>query len=319
MIIIFKSKAIATLTLLAMTITGAGSAIPAMAEDTAPVAAAQDTASAPAVATQDTAPTTAVAKATSTYHIDTFTMKASVENKEGTLYLPLTSVLNLMGAEVTANPDNQSDRLKLTFADGAVAQLYLTNNNGGKQIATTKDGVQSPVVSMNGLDYVPMAFIQSLTNRIVSVYHNTLLLITVDQQGIWKPLDAYSVQPVSPVLPQAAAGSSLVNTAASCLGVPYVWGGMSMSGFDCSGLTSYVYARNGIALPRTAAAQQAAATPISFDQLQPGDLVFWGKPAHHVGIYIGDGQYIHAPVPGQVVSICNTSWYPFTSAGRISA
>src|SRR3712207_8136399 len=61
------------------------------------------------------------------------------------------------------------------------------------------------------------------------------------------------------------------------------------------------------------------ATPISFDQLQPGDLVFWGAPAYHVGIYIGDGQYIHAPTPGQVVSVGYTTWDPFTGAGRISA
>ena len=63
--------------------------------------------------------------------------------------------------------------------------------------------------------------------------------------------------------------------------------------------------------------QQAEATPVSFDDLQPGDLVFWGYSAYHVGIYIGNGQYIHAPAPGQSVCIQSYSAYPFTSAGRI--
>lgn len=290
-----------------MTITGVGAAAPAFAEDTTPVA------------TQEAAPTTAVAQATSDYHIDTFTMSTKVVNKEGTLYLPLTNVLNIMGAKVTANPDNQADRLKLSFDNGVNAQLYINTANGVKTIATAQDGAKSTIIQAEGVDYVSMAFIQSLTNRVVSVYDNTLLLISVDQSGIWKALDEYTVPVKSALLPQAAAGTGIINTVESCLGVPYVWGGTSMAGFDCSGLTSYVYALNGVSIPRTAAAQQAAATPISFDQLQPGDLVFWGAPAYHVGIYIGDGQYIHAPTPGQVVSVGYTSWYPFTGAGRISA
>lgn len=68
----------------------------------------------------------------------------------------------------------------------------------------------------------------------------------------------------------------------------YVFGGTTPAGFDCSGYTSYVYAQNGISLPRTAAAQQSMATPVS--NPVPGDLVFWGYPAYHVGIYAGDGM-----------------------------
>jgi cell wall-associated NlpC family hydrolase len=86
------------------------------------------------------------------------------------------------------------------------------------------------------------------------------------------------------------------------LGVPYVWGGASPSGFDCSGLVMYVFAQLGIPLPHYAAAQYGFGTPVPADQLQPGDLVFFDGLGH-VGIYIGGGQMIHAPHTGDVVKI----------------
>ena len=94
-------------------------------------------------------------------------------------------------------------------------------------------------------------------------------------------------------------GDDIVAAAKSCLGVPYAYGGASMKGFDCSGLTYYVYAQNGITLSRTATAQYKQGTVISKSELQPGDLVFFsneksGGEIGHVGIYIGDGKLIHA-------------------------
>ncbi len=86
------------------------------------------------------------------------------------------------------------------------------------------------------------------------------------------------------------------------LGVPYVWGGASPSGFDCSGLVMYVYAQLGISLPHYAAAQYALGQPVSRSELQPGDLVFFDN-LNHVGIYIGGGQFVHAPETGDVVKI----------------
>jgi cell wall-associated NlpC family hydrolase len=86
------------------------------------------------------------------------------------------------------------------------------------------------------------------------------------------------------------------------LGVAYVWGGASPSGFDCSGLVMYVFAQLGISLPHYAAAQYGFGTPVPADQLQPGDLVFFDGLGH-VGIYIGGGQMIHAPHTGDVVKI----------------
>lgn len=99
-------------------------------------------------------------------------------------------------------------------------------------------------------------------------------------------------------------GQAIVNSAMKYLGVPYVWGGTSPSGFDCSGLVQYVCRQNGISVSRTAAAQAGNGTYVSRSNLQPGDLVFFGKGyIHHVGIYIGNGNMIHAPQTGDVVKI----------------
>ena len=97
------------------------------------------------------------------------------------------------------------------------------------------------------------------------------------------------------------AASGVVAIARQYIGVPYVYGGSSPSGFDCSGFTSYVFAKVGKSLPRTAAAQQAAARRVS--NPQPGDLVFFGSPAYHVGIYVGNGRMIDSPRTGMSVTV----------------
>ena len=106
--------------------------------------------------------------------------------------------------------------------------------------------------------------------------------------------------------------SSVVGIAMRYLGVQYVWGGASPSGFDCSGLVMYVYAQVGVSLPHYTVAQYIYANSVSVprDQLEPGDLVFFAGLGH-VGIYVGNGQFIHAPHTGDVVRIDSLSegWY----------
>lgn len=98
---------------------------------------------------------------------------------------------------------------------------------------------------------------------------------------------------------------AVVREAMRWLGVPYVWGGASPSGFDCSGLVTYVYARFGVPLPHGATMQSRLGRPVPLDRLQPADLVFFGSPSfyHHVGIYVGGGLFIEAPHTGAVVRV----------------
>jgi cell wall-associated NlpC family hydrolase len=118
-----------------------------------------------------------------------------------------------------------------------------------------------------------------------------------------------------------ASAAAVVSEAEKFLGVPYVWGGDTPSGFDCSGLVQYVYSKLGISLPRTTYAQVNAGAPVaSLTRAQPGDLVFFagadGTPSSpgHVGIYIGNGKMIDAPYTGAVVGVQTV-----TSAGPVVA
>jgi cell wall-associated NlpC family hydrolase len=104
--------------------------------------------------------------------------------------------------------------------------------------------------------------------------------------------------PVNNDVAQSASG--IVNIARTLLGIGYVYGGTTPAGFDCSGFTQYVYAKAGISIPRTASAQQRAATPVSSPR--PGDLVFYGYPAGHVGIFTGGDMMIDSPKPGASTS-----------------
>jgi cell wall-associated NlpC family hydrolase len=123
--------------------------------------------------------------------------------------------------------------------------------------------------------------------------------------------------------PAASAGDghAVVTTAQKYMGVPYVWGGETPDGFDCSGFTQYVMKANGITLPRTAAEQYATGTPVEKAALQEGDLVFFTtyKPgASHVGFYMGNGKFIHASSSAAKVTISELD-DPFFSAHYIGA
>ena len=128
-------------------------------------------------------------------------------------------------------------------------------------------------------------------------------------------LSGGSPTPSAPA-PPPSSHSSVVSIALQYLGVPYVWGGASPSGFDCSGLTMYAYAKVGVYLPHNAAMQYGMGTPVSRSQLAPGDLVFFNGLSH-VGMYIGGGRFVHAPHTGDVVKISSLSeyWYAATYVG----
>ncbi|GIP38139.1 hypothetical protein J31TS4_14190 [Paenibacillus sp. J31TS4] len=119
-----------------------------------------------------------------------------------------------------------------------------------------------------------------------------------------------------------ATGTSVVNTAKRYMGVPYKWGAKSgiTSAFDCSSFVQYVYKKNGVQLPRTVKPQAKHGKFVAKKNLKAGDLVFFYSPMHHVGIYIGNGKFIHTyGKPGVTISDLNSGWWSkyYNTARRI--
>lgn len=112
-------------------------------------------------------------------------------------------------------------------------------------------------------------------------------------------------------------GVQALNAARAQLGKPYAWGGNGPDAFDCSGLTVWAFKQVGVTLPRMAADQANLGQPVTFNDLQVGDLVFYYAPIGHVGIYAGDGNMLDAPQTGDVVKIQPVSKGAFTAARRL--
>ncbi|MFC9130283.1 NlpC/P60 family protein [Streptomyces sp. NPDC057099] len=117
--------------------------------------------------------------------------------------------------------------------------------------------------------------------------------------------------------PASGRGAAAVAAARSVVGRPYVWGANGPSGFDCSGLTQWSYAQAGVSLPRTSQAQRYAGRQVPLSEARPGDLVVYRDDASHVGMYMGNGQVIHAPYPGAPVRYDPVGMMPVSSVTRV--
>lgn len=116
--------------------------------------------------------------------------------------------------------------------------------------------------------------------------------------------------------PSSVDTSSVVSAAMSRIGAPYSWGATGPNAFDCSGLIFWSYAQVGKSVPRTSSAQIAGGTPVAFSDLQPGDVVGFYPGVTHVGLYIGNGQVVHASTYGTPVQVADISTMPFAGAAR---
>jgi cell wall-associated NlpC family hydrolase len=153
--------------------------------------------------------------------------------------------------------------------------------------------------------------IAQMISRQEAAQHAAARTARVAATQVAAPKVSFGAGPVSTSVP-GDRYSGVVGVAMRYLGTPYVYGGASPSGFDCSGLVMYAYAQVGVSLPHYTVAQYnyANSVSVSRSQLQPGDLVFFAGLGH-VGIYVGGGSFIHAPHTGSVVRIdsLNSGWY----------
>jgi cell wall-associated NlpC family hydrolase len=123
-------------------------------------------------------------------------------------------------------------------------------------------------------------------------------------------------QPAPDVPAPSGGAQTAIDTAMAQLGKPYEYAASGPNTFDCSGLTMYAWAAAGVSLPHSSRMQFASLPHVPMEAMQPGDLVFYGSPIHHVGMYLGNGSYIHAPQTGDVVKISSVYRDDFAGAAR---
>jgi cell wall-associated NlpC family hydrolase len=129
------------------------------------------------------------------------------------------------------------------------------------------------------------------------------------------PVSAAPVN-IKPAPAPNPSAQTAVEAALSQVGKPYQWGAAGPNSYDCSGLTMWAWGQAGVSLPHNSGAQYAATPRVDRSDLAPGDLLFFGSPIHHVGMYIGNGQMVEAPYSGQQVRVVSTSRSDYVGAGR---
>jgi cell wall-associated NlpC family hydrolase len=153
----------------------------------------------------------------------------------------------------------------------------------------------------------------------IADYRRQYAALTAPQQQQVLAAHGGATQPVpSGVVAPSATAQQAVNTALAQVGDPYAWGGGGPDAFDCSGLTQYAWSAAGKSLPHSASSQSQMGAAVSRSELQPGDLVFFYSPVSHVGMYIGNGQMVHASTEGQPVKVASLdSMGGYNSARRM--
>ena len=192
-----------------------------------------------------------------------------------------------------------------------VGQSIIVNNPTKNPAAASSSSQQAQASSASSQQQAPQA---RTANNQQTAQNNNQQQNNNNNQAAKTSSQA---QPASTT--RTGSGNNVVSFAESLIGVPYVYGGTTPSGFDCSGFVQYVYSHFGVNLPRTTTQQENCGTQIPVSQAQPGDLYFWGPKGstYHVAICVGNGKYIAAPEPGQSVSIGSTQYFQPSFAVRL--
>jgi cell wall-associated NlpC family hydrolase len=238
---------------------------------------------------------------------------------------------NVVSQVKTFRSDVQQNRIRLAKARDAqqhvVAQRAAAKQSLESQISqqqTLYNSIKNQIASMiaaerqRQLQMLAQAQAQAAAARRVAQENTVVGITATAPQAPTSTSSAPEAQPT--VVPPPSTHGDVVSIALSQVGTPYVWGGAAPGGFDCSGLVMWAYAQVGVSLPHSTYAQYAMGVPVSRDQLEPGDLVFFDGVGH-VGIYIGGGEFVHAPHTGDVVRVSSLSesWYAamYVGARRI--
>jgi cell wall-associated NlpC family hydrolase len=206
------------------------------------------------------------------------------------------------------------------LANARVAQQDVVSQRAAAKASITSQITQqdSLLSSIKGEIARIVAADRARQLQMAAVAQQRLSLARVSQaQSQNDIVGATAVAPQSlTVVAPPSTHSGAADAALGQLGTPYVWAGSQPGGFDCSGLVMWAFAQVGVSLPHSSYAQYGYGVPVSRDQLQPGDLVFFDGLGH-VGIYIGGDQFVHAPHTGDVVKISSLSegWYTATYVG----
>jgi peptidoglycan DL-endopeptidase CwlO len=222
----------------------------------------------------------------------------------------------VLGEVVTYGDDVRSRRARLKRAKARAAELVAERARQKRsiesQLATRRsllNSIRGEIARMQAAERARQAELERRARAHAAVATAAAPVLATTLRAT-APSETVAALPAPP-----ARHGGVVGIAMQYLGTPYVYGGSSPSGFDCSGFVMYVYAKMGVSLPHNAAAQYGYGTSVDRSQLQPGDLVFFNGLGHN-GIYVGGGSFIHSPHTGDVVKISSLSgWYESTWVG----
>ncbi len=223
----------------------------------------------------------------------------------------------VLGEVVIYGNDVRTRRARLKRAKARAAELVAERARQKasieSQLATRRQllsSIRGQIAQMQAAERARQVELERRARAQASVATAAAPVLATTLQRL-DPGTAASSLPTAP----AARYGGVVGIAMQYLGTPYVYGGSSPGGFDCSGFAMFVFAQIGVSLPHNAAAQYGMGTPVDRSQLQPGDLVFFNGLGH-MGIYVGGNSFIHAPHTGDVVKISSMSgWYDSTYVG----